>query len=87
MPHGIFMTVLLGFVVGLIAKFVMGGREPSGFFATVCIGIAGSLLGNYLGRSFGHATYTPNASLLMSLLGACILLAIYHLLTRSRSRF
>jgi uncharacterized membrane protein YeaQ/YmgE (transglycosylase-associated protein family) len=87
MPHGIIMTILIGFVVGLIAKFIMGGREPSGFFVTVCIGIAGSFLGTEIGRSVGHYQRTQNAGFIVSVIGACILLAIYHLLTRSRSRF
>ena len=87
MPHGIIMTILIGFVVGLVAKFLMGGREPQGVFATICIGIAGSFLGTFIGRSVGHYNHTQNAGFLMSLLGACLLLAVYHLLTRSRSRF
>jgi uncharacterized membrane protein YeaQ/YmgE (transglycosylase-associated protein family) len=87
MPHGIIMTILIGFVVGLIAKLIMGGREPSGFFVTACIGIAGSFLGTFIGRSVGHYGRDQNAGFLMSLVGACILLAIYHLLTRSSSRF
>jgi uncharacterized membrane protein YeaQ/YmgE (transglycosylase-associated protein family) len=87
MPHGIIMTILIGFVVGIIAKLIMGGREPAGFFATVFIGIAGSFLGTFIGRSVGHYARTQNAGFLMSLVGACILLVIYHVLTRSSSRF
>jgi uncharacterized membrane protein YeaQ/YmgE (transglycosylase-associated protein family) len=87
MPHGIIMTILIGFVVGIIAKFIMGGREPQGFFATICIGILGSWLGTEIGRAVGHYGHNQNAGFLMSLLGACVLCAIYHLLTRSRSRF
>ena len=87
MPHGIIMTILIGFVVGLIAKFIMGGREPHGFFATIFIGIAGSFLGTEIGRAVGHYGRNQNAGFIVSILGACILLAIYHLLTRSRSRF
>ena len=87
MPHGIIMTILIGFVVGLIAKFIMGGREPQGFFATICIGILGSFLGTEIGRVVGHYGRNQNAGFIVSIIGSCILLAIYHLLTRSRSRF
>ncbi|QHN04074.1 GlsB/YeaQ/YmgE family stress response membrane protein [Granulicella sp. WH15] len=86
MPHGIIMTIVIGFIVGLIAKLIMPGREPSGFIITSVIGIAGSFLGTYLGRAIGHYEPGQYAGFLMSLLGACILLGIYHLITRGSSR-
>ena len=86
MPHGIIMTIIIGFIIGVIAKMIMPGRDPSGFIATVLIGIAGSFLGTFIGRSIGHYNQTESAGWLMSILGALILLAIYHLITRSRSR-
>jgi len=86
MPHGIIMTIVIGFIIGIIAKMIMPGRDPAGFIATVLIGIAGSFLGTFIGRSIGHYNQNESAGWLMSILGALILLAIYHLITRSRSR-
>ena len=83
---GILWTILIGFVVGLIAKFIMPGRDPGGFIITVLLGIAGSFLGTFIGRSIGH--YGPNegAGFLMSLVGALILLTIYHLFRRNSAK-
>ena len=78
-------TVLIGFVIGIIAKFLMPGKDPSGFIITALIGIAGSFLGTYLGRAIGHYGPDQGAGFLMSLLGAMILLGIYHLFTRQRT--
>ncbi|MEO6801661.1 MAG: GlsB/YeaQ/YmgE family stress response membrane protein [Granulicella sp.] len=79
-------VIIIGFVVGIIAKFLMPGRDPAGFIITVIIGIVGSFLGTYLGRAIGHYGPDQSAGFLMSLLGAIILLAIYHLFTRQRVR-
>ncbi len=49
----IIWAILIGFVVGLIAKMLTPGRDPSGFFITAAIGIVGSLIATYLGRSLG----------------------------------
>ena len=79
-------VVIIGFIVGVIAKFILPGDNPGGFIATVLIGIAGSFLGTYLGRAIGHYGPDQAAGFLMSLLGALILLAIYHLFTRQKIR-
>ena len=49
----IIWTILIGFIVGLLAKFVMPGRDPGGFFITAAIGIAGSLIATYGGKALG----------------------------------
>jgi uncharacterized membrane protein YeaQ/YmgE (transglycosylase-associated protein family) len=87
MPHGIIMTIIIGFIIGVIAKMIMPGRDPAGFIATTLIGIAGSFLGTFIGRSIGHYNRTESAGWLMSILGALVLLAIYHLMNRNRARF
>ena len=71
--------ILFGLVVGAIAKLVMPGRDPGGFIITILLGIAGALLGGFLGRAMGF--YGPNdaAGFLMSLVGAIVLLAIYRM--------
>jgi len=85
MNHGIIMTIIIGFVIGVIAKLIMPGKDPAGFIITVLIGIAGSFFGTFLGRVIGHYQDGQSAGFLMSLLGACILLGIYHLITRNRT--
>jgi uncharacterized membrane protein YeaQ/YmgE (transglycosylase-associated protein family) len=78
-------TALIGLIVGAIAKFIIPGKEPGGIFITMLIGIAGSFLGTYLGRFIGHYGDDQSAGFLMSLVGALILLGIYHLIKRSQT--
>jgi uncharacterized membrane protein YeaQ/YmgE (transglycosylase-associated protein family) len=78
-------TALIGLIVGAIAKFIMPGKDPGGIFITMLIGIAGSFLGTWLGRMIGHYEPDQSAGFLMSLVGALILLGIYHLYKRSRA--
>jgi uncharacterized membrane protein YeaQ/YmgE (transglycosylase-associated protein family) len=70
--------ILFGLIVGVIAKLVMPGRDPGGFIVTVLLGIAGALVGGFVGRALGW--YGPNdvAGFFMSVLGAVILLALYR---------
>lgn len=79
----ILWTAIIGVIVGAIAKFIMPGKDPGGIFITMIIGIAGSFLGTYLGRLIGHYDDTQSAGFLMSLVGALVLLGIYHLIRRS----
>ena len=76
-------TALIGLVVGALAKFIIPGKEPGGIFITMLIGIAGSFLGTFIGRAIGHYEPDQSAGFLMSLVGALILLGIYHLIRRS----
>jgi len=76
-------TALIGLIVGAIAKLIMPGKEPGGIFITMLIGIAGAFLGTFLGRAIGHYQPDQSAGFLMSLVGALILLGIYHLIRRS----
>lgn len=77
-------TLFIGLIVGALAKFLTPGRDPGGFFITICIGIAGSLIATFLGRMLG--LYQPGASagFIASLIGAILLLAIYHLVRKQR---
>jgi uncharacterized membrane protein YeaQ/YmgE (transglycosylase-associated protein family) len=77
---GVLGWILFGLIVGVIAKLLMPGRDPGGFIVTMALGIAGALLGGFLGRAVGW--YGPNdgAGFLMSLLGAIVLLALYRML-------
>ena len=71
--------IFFGLVVGALAKLVMPGRDPGGILITILLGIAGAVLGGFVGRAMGF--YGPNeaAGFLMSLVGAILLLAIYRM--------
>jgi uncharacterized membrane protein YeaQ/YmgE (transglycosylase-associated protein family) len=77
--------IVFGLVVGALAKLVMPGDDPGGFIVTVLLGIAGALVGGFLGRAMGF--YGPNqaAGYMMSIVGAIILLALYRMMTRRRA--
>lgn len=81
---GVLGWVLFGLVVGAIAKLLMPGRDPGGFIITILLGIAGALIGGFIGRAAGW--YGPNepAGFLMSLLGAVVLLALYRVMIGRR---
>jgi len=75
---------IFGLVVGLIARLLMPGRDPMGLIMTAVLGIAGSLLGTFFGRTlFGRGPYYQ-ARWLMSILGALVLLFLYRILLRNR---
>jgi uncharacterized membrane protein YeaQ/YmgE (transglycosylase-associated protein family) len=75
-------TALIGLVVGAIAKLLMPGKDPGGIWITMAIGIAGSFLGTWIGRLVGWYQEGQSAGFFMSLIGALVLLAIYHLIKR-----
>jgi uncharacterized membrane protein YeaQ/YmgE (transglycosylase-associated protein family) len=79
-------TALIGLIVGAIAKLIMPGKDPGGIFVTMLIGIAGAFLGTFLGRAVGHYEPGQSAGFLMSLVGALILLGIYHLIKRQQAK-
>ena len=79
---GLLWTALIGLVVGAIAKLIMPGKDPGGIWITMAIGIAGSFLGTWLGGLVGWYHEGQSAGFIMSLIGALILLAIYHLIKR-----
>lgn len=78
----IIWAILIGFVVGLVAKMLTPGRDPSGFFITVAIGIAGSLLATYLGRAMGWYAIGETAGFLGALIGSIVLLLAYRMVRR-----
>ena len=77
---GVLGWILLGLIVGIVAKLLMPGRDPGGFIVTMALGIAGALLGGFLGRAVGWYGPNDNAGFLMSVLGAIVLLALYRML-------
>ncbi len=79
----IIWMILIGFVIGLLAKMLTPGRDPAGFFITAGIGIAGSLLATYGGQALGLYRAGEPAGFIGSIVGAVDLLAIYHMARRS----
>jgi uncharacterized membrane protein YeaQ/YmgE (transglycosylase-associated protein family) len=82
---GVIGWIVFGLIVGVVAKLLMPGRDPGGWIITILLGIAGALVGGWLGRAMGW--YGPNdaASFLMSLVGALILLGLYRLTLRRQA--
>lgn len=78
----IIWTILIGFVVGLIAKAVTPGAGPGGFFLTAALGIAGSIGATFIGQAMGWYRAGEGAGFIGALIGAIILLVIYHLIAR-----
>jgi uncharacterized membrane protein YeaQ/YmgE (transglycosylase-associated protein family) len=85
MPMAVLGWILFGLVVGAIAKLLMPGRDPGGFIVTILLGIAGALLGGFLGRAMGWYGEGEAAGFIMSLLGAIALLLIYRMAVGRRS--
>jgi uncharacterized membrane protein YeaQ/YmgE (transglycosylase-associated protein family) len=81
---GVLGWILFGLIVGIVAKFVMPGRDPGGIIVTILLGIAGALLGGFLGRAVGW--YGPNepAGFIVATLGAILLLVIYRMMVGRR---
>jgi uncharacterized membrane protein YeaQ/YmgE (transglycosylase-associated protein family) len=77
---GIFSWVVLGLLVGVLAKWIMPGKDPGGIIVTALIGIAGALLGGFIASSIGFGTVTGFSikSLAISIGGALLLLFIYR---------
>lgn len=82
----IIWVIIIGFVVGILAKLLVPGRDPGGIIITILIGIAGSFAGTWIGRALHFYGPNQNAGFIGSLIGAIILLIIYHLLRPSRRR-
>ena len=76
--------IVFGLVIGIIAKLLMPGRDPGGFIVTMLLGIAGALVGGFIGRAMGFYGPGQSAGWLMSILGAIILLALYRMMVRRR---
>ena len=82
---GVLGWIVFGLIVGAIAKLLMPGRDPGGFIVTILIGIAGALLGGFLGRALGLYGPEDVAGFVMSLIGAIVLLLLYRLVIARRA--
>ncbi len=77
--------IIFGLIVGVIAKLLTPGRDPGGCVITILLGIAGALIAGWLGRAIGWYRPDQGAGLIASIIGAIILLVIYHLIIGRRS--
>jgi len=83
---GILWTILIGFVAGIIAKFIMpGNNEPSGFILTTILGIVGAFVASFLGQALGWYQPGEGAGLIGAVVGAIIVLAIWGAVARRRA--
>ena len=80
----ILSTILIGLVVGAIAKLLMPGKDPGGFIVTILLGIAGAFIASYLGQAVGWYKAGQPAGWIMSIVGAIILLLLYRLLFKRK---
>lgn len=78
-------TIVIGFIVGVLAKFVTHGPGPSGFFMTAALGIAGSILATFGGRALGWYAAGQSAGFIGAFVGALIVLFVYHLIIKNRA--
>jgi uncharacterized membrane protein YeaQ/YmgE (transglycosylase-associated protein family) len=72
--------MIIGLIVGALAKFLMPGKDPGGIWITMIIGIAGSILATYLGQAIGWYQAGQGAGFIMSVVGAILLLLIYRVM-------
>lgn len=81
----ILWSIIIGLIVGALAKLVMPGKDPGGIIITILLGIGGSLLFTFLGRMIGWYDEGESAGFIASFLGAIVLLWIYRLIAKRRT--
>jgi uncharacterized membrane protein YeaQ/YmgE (transglycosylase-associated protein family) len=81
----ILAALFIGLIVGVVAKLLMPGKDPGGWIIAIVLGVAGSFLGGFLGRSLGWYADGEAAGFIMSVIGAMILLFIWRLATGRRA--
>jgi len=82
---GILGWIVFGFLVGVIAKILMPGRDPGGFIITILLGIVGAAVGGWMGRAMGMYGPGEPAGFLMAVLGSILLLVLYRFLRGGRT--
>jgi uncharacterized membrane protein YeaQ/YmgE (transglycosylase-associated protein family) len=81
----IIWAIIIGFIVGLVAKFLMPGRDPGGFIITALLGIVGALVATFLGQAMGIYAAGQSAGFIGAVIGAIVVLLVYHMI-RGRRR-
>ena len=82
---GILGWIFFGLIIGALAKFVMPGRDPGGIIVTMLLGIAGAVLGGFVGRAMGFYAEGEPAGWIMAFIGAVVLLVIYRMMVGRRT--
>lgn len=78
-------AIIIGGLAGLVAKFLMPGRDPGGFIITILLGIGGAMFATFLGQSLGWYRSGESAGFFGAVIGAVLILVIYRLVARSRT--
>ena len=81
----IIWTIIVGLVVGAVAKLLMLGRDPGGFIITILLGIAGAFVASYLGQAIGWYKAGESAGFIASVVGAIILLLLYRFIFKRKA--
>ena len=82
MGMGIIGTIVIGFIVGVLAKFIHPGKENMGFIVTILLGIAGAFAARFIGQAVGFYGPNENAGFIAALIGAIVLLVIYGMFAK-----
>jgi uncharacterized membrane protein YeaQ/YmgE (transglycosylase-associated protein family) len=82
----ILWAIIIGLIVGALAKLFMPGRDGGNFLTTILLGIGGSLIAGFLGRAMGLYREGESAGIIASILGAMLLLLIYRMFRRGSHR-
>lgn len=75
-------AIIIGFIIGAVAKLLMPGKDPGGWIISILLGLAGSLVAGWIGRSLGWYGEGEPAGFIFSVIGAVILLAIYRMVAK-----
>src|SRR3954467_7243737 len=84
-PMHIIGVIVIGFLAGIVAKLLTPGRDPGGFIVTTLLGIAGAFVATYLGQAIGWYRADEGAGFIGAIVGAIIILAIYHMIVGRRA--
>jgi uncharacterized membrane protein YeaQ/YmgE (transglycosylase-associated protein family) len=83
-PHHLLGVLIIGLLVGVVAKLLMPGRDPGGCIVTMLLGIAGAVFGTYLGHLLGLYPMGHRAGFIGSVVGAMLILLIYRVIVGKR---
>ena len=81
----IIWAIIIGFIVGLVAKFLTPGRDAGGFIVTALLGIVGALVATFLGQAMGIYAAGQSAGFIGAVIGAIVVLFVYHLIRGRRT--
>ena len=80
----IIWAIIIGLLVGIVAKFLMPGRDPGGFIVTALLGIVGAVVATFLGQALGIYAAGQSAGFIGAVIGAIVVLFVYNLIVRGR---